>query len=123
MIQQAESDISAQEMVDILVRDVFDGGDDSVTNCPYPTVSDSENWARFHCGRLTGGGKMNKSDRDVSGYEFSTQAADMLDEIEFTPDGVDRFFSNLSRKSSVELSRFRVRFFIRGNKVCVSKLG
>jgi hypothetical protein len=66
---------------------------------------------------------MNKSDRDVSGYEFSTQAADMLDEIEFTSDGVDRFFSNLSRKSSVELSRFRVRFFIRGNKVCVSKLG
>ncbi len=53
MIQQAEPDISAQEMVDMIVRDVFDGGDDPVTNCPYPTVSDSENWARFHCGRLT----------------------------------------------------------------------
>ena len=65
---------------------------------------------------------MNKSDRDRSGYEFSAQAADMLDEIEFTPDGVDRFFRALSRKSSVNLSRFRVRFFIRGGKVCVSKM-
>ena len=62
---------------------------------------------------------MNKSDRDKSGYEFSAQAADMLDGIDFTPEGVDRFFRNLSRKSYVELPRFRVRFFISGNKVCV----
>ena len=65
---------------------------------------------------------MNKADMDRSGYEFSAQAADILDEIEFTPDGVDRFFRALSRKSGVVLSRFRVRFFIRGGKVCVSKL-
>ena len=65
---------------------------------------------------------MNKSNRDGSGYEFSAQAADMLDGIDFTPEGVDRFFRNLSRKSYVELPRFRVRFFIRGNKVCVSKM-
>ena len=65
---------------------------------------------------------MNKADMDRSGYEFSAQAADILDKIEFTPDGVDRFFRTLSRKPYVELSRFRVRFFIRGGKVCVSKL-
>ena len=65
---------------------------------------------------------MNKSDRDGNGYEFSAQAADMLDDIEFTPDGIDRFFRNLSRKPYVKLPRFRVRFFIRGDKVCVSKL-
>jgi hypothetical protein len=65
---------------------------------------------------------MNKSDRDGSGYEFSAQAEDMLGKIEFAPEGIGRFFRNLSKKSYVELPRFRVRFFIRGGKVCVSKL-
>jgi len=55
---------------------------------------------------------MDKSDRDRSGYQFSTQAANMLDGIEFTPEGAERFFRALSRKSGVELPRFRARFFI-----------
>ena len=65
---------------------------------------------------------MDKSDRNESGYQFSTQAAAILDKIEFTPDGVDRFFRELSKKPRVELSRYRVCFFVRGNKVCVSKM-
>ena len=65
---------------------------------------------------------MDKSDRDKSGYEFSAQAASILDDIEFTSEGVERFFIELKKKPSVELSRFRVRFFLRGNKVCVSQV-
>ena len=65
---------------------------------------------------------MNHSEREESGLQFSAQAATLLDEIYFTPDGVDRFFKDLSRKGSVELPRFRARFFIRADKVCVSRL-
>jgi len=66
---------------------------------------------------------MTKADRDGSGYLFSTQAEAILDKIEFTPEGVDRFFRELSKKSDVKLTRFGVRFFLRGNKVCVSRPG
>jgi hypothetical protein len=65
---------------------------------------------------------MDKRDMDESGYLFSTQAAEVLGKIEFTPEGVDRFFRELSERPGVELSRFKVRFFLRGNKVCVSML-
>ena len=65
---------------------------------------------------------MTKADRDRSGYLSSTQAEAMLDEIEFTPEGVDRFFRELSNKSDVKLMRFRALFFLRGSKVCVSRL-
>ena len=65
---------------------------------------------------------MDKPDRDKSGYQFSIQAATMLDEIDFTSEGVERFFRELLKKQSVQLPRFKVRFFLRGNKVCVSKL-
>lgn len=64
---------------------------------------------------------MDKSDRDRSGYLFSAQAAEVLDGIEFTSEGVDRFFTELSKKQNVNLSRFGVRFFLRGGKVCVSR--
>ena len=64
---------------------------------------------------------MNNSDRDRSGFEFSAQAATALEEIYFTPDGANRFFRELSKKRNVELSRFKVCFFLRGNKVCVSQ--
>ena len=57
-----------------------------------------------------------QSDGSISGTLL------MLDDIEFTPEGVDRFFVELKKKPSVELTRFRVRFFLRGNKVCVSQV-
>ena len=31
---------------------------------------------------------MDKTSRDASGYQFSTQAAETLDKIEFTPEGI-----------------------------------
>jgi hypothetical protein len=65
---------------------------------------------------------MDKESRDASGYQFSTQASDALDKIEFTPEGVKRFFIELSKKPRVELSRYKVCFFIRGGKVCLSKM-
>lgn len=64
---------------------------------------------------------MNKSERDKSGLEFSAQAATALEDINFTADGAGRFFRQISKKRSVELSRFRMHFFLRGNKVCVSQ--
>ena len=64
---------------------------------------------------------MNEADRDRSGYEFSAQAASILNDIEFTPEGMDRFFWELKKKPIVELSRYGASFFLRGNKVCVSK--
>ena len=65
--------------------------------------------------------EMNKSERDESGFVFSTQAAAILDEIYFTPEGADKFLRELSGKRSVEISRVRAHFFLRGNKVCVSQ--
>ena len=65
---------------------------------------------------------MDKASRDASGYQFSTQAAETLDKIEFTPEGVERFFIELSKKPKVELSRYRACFFLRGGKVCISKM-
>ncbi len=66
--------------------------------------------------------QMNHSEREKSGFDFSAQAEAVLDDIEFTPEGVERFFTDLSKKGDVELPRFKARFFIRANKVCVSKL-
>jgi hypothetical protein len=65
---------------------------------------------------------MNHSEREKSGFEFSSQAEAILDDIEFTEEGVNRFFTDLSKKGNVELPRFRTRFFIRASKICVSKL-
>ncbi len=65
---------------------------------------------------------MDETSRDASGYQFSTQAAETLDKIEFTQEGVSRFFIELSKKPRVELSRYKVCFFLRGGKVCLSKM-
>ena len=64
---------------------------------------------------------MNKEERDKVGFQFSTQAAAILEDLEFTPEGLDRFFKELTKKKSVELSRVKAHFFLRGNKICISK--
>lgn len=66
-------------------------------------------------------GKMNREERDKGGFQFSTQAEAILEDLEFTPEGADRFFKELARKKSVEISRVKAHFFLRGNKICVSK--
>lgn len=64
---------------------------------------------------------MNKAERDKGGFLFSTQAESILDEIDFTPEGADTFFRKLSKKGSADISRYKAHFFLRGDKVCVSK--